>query len=511
MIKTLLFGLNVFGLLLIGFFQKSEVEITHNPPATLGAGQETLVEVHIDKTDVTGFAKYQVTLSEGLKAEMVESSGASFTFNDQKAKFIWMALPDAKKFTITYRIIAEDNALGNLKIDSRFSYIYQNERKNYDLPEHIIAVGDASALAAEQIKSSIAEKASNKSATVTGDRKISSAGINQWKVDLTILKSDMQGFAKIEETIPDGYTVIDLKSSSAVFSLEDKKVKYIWYDVPEKETITVSYKMLPVIAMDGVAPKITGNFSYLKNEETIHVPIIGEDEIATDNDEVLADIPDSTSAEIAEAKEEISKSQENTKDAVVAKTDEKVDELAEKVEPETPVVAQDKNDLTSDKAKSENANKTEIKSEPVTENVKKPKTTEPNKTTPPKTESKSNENAVADNTSVKGKVDANIVNVPEPEKGVFYRVQIAAGKNNLKADVFAKLYNFDEGYKLEYLGSWFKYTTGYHQVYKSARDGRERIKTKYDKFQGPFVAAYNDGERITVQEALMITSQKWFQ
>src|SRR5690606_14671450 len=110
-----------------------------------------------------------------------------------------------------------------------------------------------------------------------------------------------------------------------------------------------------------------------------------------------------------------------------------------------------------------------------------------------------------------GRTDANIVNVPEPETGVYYRVQIAAGKNNLKSDVFTKLYGFSEGYKLENEDGLYKYTTGYHQVYKSARDGRERITAKYEKFKGPFVTAYNDGERITVQEALMITSQKWFQ
>ncbi|NEN25184.1 hypothetical protein G3O08_16910 [Cryomorpha ignava] len=484
MIKTLLFGLNVFGFLLIGFFQKSEVIITHTPPEKLKPGQEAVVTVEIDKSTVSGFAKYQITLGDGLTAEMVESAGASFTFNDQKAKFIWMALPDAKKFTIKYRIIADKTALGNLSLDSRFSYIYENERKNYDLPDHKIAVGEASALAANQIKSSIQDKASNKSATIVSDRQITSVGINQWKVDLTIQKSGLQGFAKIEENIPNGYTVIDLKSSSAVFSLDDTKVKYIWYDIPENETVTVSYKMLPVIAMDATTPKIDGYFSYLKDEETITIPI-GETtpEIAQD-EEILAANPDTSSAIITDAK-----SIDNEEDIA-----------------DITVPAINENPKSEDIPKTEKSTAVDKKPEPKPE--PKPKAEE---TPKPETKQPASQNATADNSTNKGRTDANIVNVPEPETGVYYRVQIAAGKNNLKTDLFAKLYNFSEGYKLENMDGLFKYTTGYHQVYKAARDGRVRITAKYDKFKGPFVTAYNDGERITVQEALMITSQKWFQ
>lgn len=482
MIKTLLFGLNVFGFLLIGFFQKSEVTISHTPPASLKPGQEAVITVDIDKSNVTGFAKYQITLGDGLTAEVVESAGASFTFNDQKAKFIWMALPDAKKFTIKYRIIADKNALGNLNLDSRFSYIYQNERKNYDLADHLVTVGDPGALAANQIKSSLQEKASNNAAVVTTDRLVTSVGINQWKVDVSIQKSGLQGFAKIEENIPNGYTVIDLKSSNAIFSLDDAKVKYIWYDFPESDIVTISYKMLPVIAMDAATPKIEGYFSYLKGEETVTIPIgdaIEEIEIE-EEEEILAANPDTASAIINDTT-----------------TSEIVEEIAEVVDPA-------KNEDTSSETTTEKSNVSPVKPEekPEPKPVQKAK---------PETKQPDDQNAIADNSTTKGRTDANIVNVPEPETGVYYRVQIAAGKNNLKSDVFTKLYGFSEGYKLENEDGLYKYTTGYHQVYKSARDGRERITAKYEKFKGPFVTAYNDGERITVQEALMITSQKWFQ
>ena len=481
MVRTLLFGLNVFVFLLIGSFQKEEVKMTQNLPTSLKPGESAVVIVEVDKSNVTGFAKFQIALDDGLTAEVVEAAGASFTFHDQKAKFIWMALPDARKFTLKYRITADSKALGKLSVDSRFSYIYENERKNYDVPAQYIAVGEAGELAKQQIKSGLEEKALNKSASATANREITNVGINQWKVDLTIEKSDLQGFAKIEETIPNGYTVIDLKSNSAVFSLDDTKVKYIWYDIPGSETIYVSYKLLPVIAMNAESPKITGDFSYLKNEETVAVAINDAGTIV--EEEIFADVPDTTSDDLAE----------NENDVQDSSTQIETEELAEEIEEVEEI--------------------TEVAEVIIREEKPKVETTEPKKTPEVKTPvvKTSPANDIAQKQDSRSKTDGNIVNIPEPETGVFYRVQIAAGKNNLKTDMFSKLYSFSEGYKLENNDGMFKYTTGYYQVYKSARDGRERITAKYDKFKGPFVTAYNDGERISVQEALMITSQKWFQ
>lgn len=473
MMKSLFISIQFIGILLLALSQKHDIKVTHDAPLSLKPGEEAVVSITLDKSDVLGFAKFQITLDQGLTAEVVEAAGASFTFNNQAAKFIWMSLPSARKINMSIRIKADPGAVGSLEMSQRFSYIYNNERKNHDAPPHAIMVGEGQAIAALEVKKSMAEKARNLNATVYSKRTVTAAGINQWRVDVEVEKEMLTGFAKIEERIPHGYTVIDLKSSGAIFSIDELDVKYIWYDFPESDKVTVSYKMLPVIAMEANKPEISGNFSFLKDEQTVVIPIGESHKSDRDVDAAVAETKEELAEELAEeVGEEPAAIEEKPKAAAAP-----VAEVAEVQKPKPEPAAA---------PKTQEATKPQPKPQTKTPSPEKPKTT-----------------------TEKAYTDANIVDVPQPETGVFYRVQIAAGKNNLQNETFKKIYGFNEGYKLENHGSWIKYTTGHHQVYTQARHDRERIKESYSKFQGPFVTAYNDGERITVQEALMITSQKW--
>ena len=93
---------------------------------------------------------------------------------------------------------------------------------------------------------------------------------------------------------------------------------------------------------------------------------------------------------------------------------------------------------------------------------------------------------------------------------ISYKVQILALKKAKDVQVVLNYFGLSETVSLESADGFTKYTVGFHNEYKNARDARNVIRNKKNVLANSFVTAYNKGRRITVQEALMITNQQWY-
>lgn len=454
MIKNLFLLFNIFIILVYQFLAGDEVTIVQNVPEKVNAGEEFVVEITINKGSVSGFAKLQYELPAGFTATELENYEGSFSFSEQKASFIWMSLPKDPSFKVSYKIRTSPDMAGTKVFAGKFSYIENNEKKAVLIPVSDVtiinpkiqpepgAMPDTSDIARADTSISptqalpmdtalqklpepviIPDAATTATRTITPDP----ADPNAHIVEIEINKGNIAGFAKIEETIPEGFTASGLQTNGGVFSFSEQKAKILWMSIPQEQKFKVSYKIIVPAGSTG-NNNIDGVLAYLENEETKKVVVTGAI-LTLDKEQVTAGIPIDTGVTA------ISPELKTEPETTVAAENGAVEKTPEAIIPEAPAAG------------------------------------------------------------VTGKID--------------YKVQIAALKKAVNVEIFKTAYKVKEEISAETHEGWNKYTVGLFNEYKKARDHRVNT-TENTKIKGPFVTAYNDGKRITVQEALMITQQKWY-
>lgn len=127
----------------------AQVSVTTDLPATVAPGGSFTMKLNVAKGDVSGFAKLQQILPNGFSAEAGESANATFSFKDQKVKFLWMALPN-DDFTVSYKVNVDGSLSGNQIVEGTFAYIQDNETEKFIIPKDIIAIQADQAEAAQQ-------------------------------------------------------------------------------------------------------------------------------------------------------------------------------------------------------------------------------------------------------------------------------------------------------------------------------------------------------------------------
>ncbi len=124
-----------------------EVKITHNLPESAKPGQELEEEITITKGIVAGFAKFQCDVPIGYSVVEKDIKGGTFTFENQRAKIVWVAIPADASFTFKIKIEVAGNATGSSTIGMKFFYLENNVKKEVEIPAHTLKITEGAAVA----------------------------------------------------------------------------------------------------------------------------------------------------------------------------------------------------------------------------------------------------------------------------------------------------------------------------------------------------------------------------
>jgi len=485
--KIVLMSLNLLAFLTYKFFLGGDVQVTQVYPEQVTAGEKFNVEVIINKGEHEGFAKWQQELPEGLVASSIESEGATFSFKRNTVKLIWMALPDQESFVIKYQIETDPTLSGTFSIDGKFSFIEDNERRDVAAATHLLLVNEPEMMAGvnDEEPADTLQAVADSSMPAIADETIE---------EITDEIEDLGEMDEVEEM--EIAEVEEIESEDGEFVVNQRVTNTKKVKVVRKIKLLDAGKYLVELSIDK-----DGYHSFGKVEEYIPRGYVAN-AVETNGGRFSTEknvlkilwmaLPKSSEMVVRyEMQSEGDELDSATVHGVFSylKGEESV-QLAMKG--------------------SRFPNTFEGPSQLMAEEIVEPEPDAEMQTKAAEDKAMATSASNADQDVDKEVTESNITSVPDPETEVRYRIQIAAAKKEVGKTYFEQRHGMMDEITIDFHANWFKYMVGSYGVYKQARDRRNEIWEADNKIKDAFVCAYNAGERITVQEALMITKQKWY-
>ncbi|MES2568056.1 MAG: SPOR domain-containing protein [Bacteroidota bacterium] len=122
----------------------SQITINANFPSNMNVGSAVDADVKINKGAVGNFAKYQLDVPTGYIITSVDSKSGNFTFENQRAKIVWVSVPSEPEFTIKLKIQANSDAVSPGTFNQKFYYLENSEKKEVEANPITINIGGAS-------------------------------------------------------------------------------------------------------------------------------------------------------------------------------------------------------------------------------------------------------------------------------------------------------------------------------------------------------------------------------
>lgn len=446
MIRILIILVNLVSFLFIDILNNGDVSLRMDAPVIVDAGKEFRIKVTISKDDLSGFSRFQQNLPAGLTASSENPANADFTFEDKRVRLIWLRMPESDEVTAVYRVKVDERLKGTFSIGGKFSYVDDNDRKSVSITPQSITIIPSPDMDPSETVD-INDFEKQVIPDLTGSGKSEIACIRQ-KPYLNA-SGEVVVNVLVHKKDLEKFAKVEEQISDGftAVSITSRNAIFTFNDQLAKYL----WMNLPAAPYFVVTYNLVPDAGKTLNDLSIdgQFSYIEEDEtIVLDIIQRDVDLTNLTAKQVQELIQE--KPREETEDTEETRPDEEQKEITE------PLAQTEQSKLY------QNLNNTEKRY------------------------------------------------MLEPETGIYYRVQLAAGHRPVNIRQYFRQFNIDpDRVRREQHEGWIKYSIGSYDIYKEARDYRVHIWNT-TTINDAFVTAYNNGSRITVQEALMIANQEWY-
>lgn len=343
-------------------------------------------------------------------------------------------------------------------------------------------------------------------------------------VTITIDKGKIDGFGRFTCTLPSDFTAT---STNQNFSFADNTITFLWVKLPQSNVFSFDFN---IIVPEKSKPfTFEAKFGYVENNEkkfaelkptTVRVTSAA-DEIPLANQRVNESTGKADQLFDEDSDYEITRTTETTTQVVSSKPELINDILSSgSAKPTMTNINAEQNQITQT-TKTTQVTTTTTTIKPIEKQNNNTQVASTTNNTTVNNNSAANNSSANNNASklapktkptstLTAKTSETKIAKPATNANVAYSVQVAASHKKIKNQQnFFEQRNITEPVSVEKLDSWYKYTiNSKFNTYVNARNERNKI-WESTPIKGAFVVAYNGKKRITVQEALMLSNQKW--
>lgn len=276
----MIFRIILFAILMSGsVFANNNQDILISTPKEVQSGEEFLLVINIPANLMEGIAKLEIEIPNGFEASVRKTANAEFTEEPNNASFRWLKFPKNQEVEVSLTVKSPQNTDGYFVIKANAYFLAQNEPVRINIEPKIFTLVNANSIDDDMLV--INEKTTVtfenfKSEGIACIRQVPYLKEGEVYVNILVSKGDFNKYGKIQEKIPTGYKVVNLKSQNAIFVYNENQsqIKYMWMNLPDKEKFVVSYKLIPVQDIDESVPfLIFGKFFYADSKTTKKVEI----------------------------------------------------------------------------------------------------------------------------------------------------------------------------------------------------------------------------------------------
>ncbi len=150
-----------FVLSLVAFtYAGAQISVSSVIPSSIPAGTSVDADVKINKGNIGNFAKYQMDVPPGYVVSGVDVKSGNFTFENQRAKIVWVSVPSDPEFTVKFKIQGSASATNQGSIVQKFFYLENNEKKEVEGPTVTLG-GGSTEVASGNVTSSTSSSSSS--------------------------------------------------------------------------------------------------------------------------------------------------------------------------------------------------------------------------------------------------------------------------------------------------------------------------------------------------------------